>query len=160
MWVTAAYTERTQLSDRDVAFHNNAIKSYSDCLSDVSEAITQSGLRGFKTAALLKAPTWRCKINKKLHLHNSDYNSPRPPIFLPLMHTGHGVIVPPTPVPPVSLLPIYIIISGSRLWHVYKPVLFEIMEIASPSRAEDLYLLVARGSNAAGAVFFFASMTE
>lgn len=73
------------------------------------------------------------------------------------MHTGHGVIVPSTPVRGgalVSLLPIYIIISGSRLWHVYKPVLFEIMEIASPSRAEDLYLLVARGSNAAGAVFF------
>lgn len=45
VWVTAAYTERTQqtqLSDRDAAFHNNAIKSYNNCPQEVSEAIMLS----------------------------------------------------------------------------------------------------------------------
>ena len=49
VWVTAAYTERTgrtQLSDRDAAFHNNAIKSYNNCLQEVSEAVMPS--RGWR----------------------------------------------------------------------------------------------------------------
>lgn len=43
VWATAAYTVRTRLSDSDVTFHNNAIKSYNNCLHGENEAIMLSG---------------------------------------------------------------------------------------------------------------------
>lgn len=56
VWVTAAYSDRTQqtkLSDRNVGFHNNAIKSHNDILQDVSGAIMLlGGVEDFKRVAL------------------------------------------------------------------------------------------------------------
>lgn len=46
VWVTAAHTvctPQTQPCDRDDCFYNNTIKSYNDCLQEVSEAIMLSG---------------------------------------------------------------------------------------------------------------------